>query len=194
MWWNWTRPAPTWLSETPRDATTWTGTGLWTGQEDTPLLEPHLSTKDPTTDQRASSRPAPPMRHWSLRQDLVIYSTATCVLIFYSCFLCLCHFICEKSQIRSHFSSSRCYCRAGTQVYAGNTLWRELMRRRNTITHGPSYAPSAQQPVPEVSLNVKDMKISCPGWFESPIKKNNSILSKISLPWSFFRSLFWAAF
>lgn len=58
----------------------------------------------------------------------------------------------------SLFSSYRYYYRAGTQVYAGNTLWRELMRRKNTIIHGPSYAPSAQQPALEVSVHPNDQK------------------------------------
>lgn len=32
------------------------------------------------------------------------------------------------------------------------------MRRKNTIIHGPSYAPSAQQPAPEVSVDADDQK------------------------------------
>lgn len=54
-----------------------------------------------------------------------------------------------------HSFSRRYCCRAGTQVYAGNTLWGNLMRKgitSNTIIHGQSYAPSAQQLVPEVSV------------------------------------------
>lgn len=45
-------------------------------------------------------------------------------------------------------------CRAGTRVYAGNTLWKMLMKKRitsNTIIRGPSYAHSAPQHVQGVS-------------------------------------------
>lgn len=102
-----------------------------------------------------------------------------------------------ESQIFGLSCRSRCYCRAGTPVYDGNTLWRELMRKRNTITRGPSYAPSAQQPVPEASVNVKgNNKYLVLVWFESQIPKKRNGLAKISftLPRSFFRYLLWTAF
>lgn len=84
----------------------------------------------------------------------IFHSSMTFVI---SCIRCLCYF--SFSLFLPHLFSCRYCCRAGTQVYVGNTLWRKLMRKgitSNTIIHGPSYALNVQQLVPEVSVNMND--------------------------------------
>lgn len=153
VWWNWTHPAPTWLSGMHSDATIWTDIGQWTGQAGMSSPEPFLSTRGRITDQRASYQPVPPTRHLSLRWLIILTSSWFFhdTLYLFNIFLFFC----------------RCCCKAGTQGYTGNTPWKKLMRRGGTIIHGPLYAPSAQQPVQEVrllSLKESNVWVGCGGW------------------------------